>query len=242
MAVLNINRGNSTSNPYFVQLAGGIIQPARTVTAATDTATINDYLILDNAASNAITQKLPAGLSSLQTMVIVVKKTDSTANIVTVDGNGSTIDGASTLVLYSQNSSVTLQWNGAAWSIEGFNAGNWANWTPTVTAAGSMTVSALSITFAQFKRTFSNVLIQLRFSATLGGSPSNTVQPTLPIAAVGGTIQVLLVVADTVSASAAASIGFAAGGSSVGSCLLTGAPNWPLGAVTITLAGFYRIA
>jgi len=230
VSVLNINRGNSTSNPYFVQLAGGIIQPSRTVTAATDTATINDYLILDNAASNAITQKLPAGLSSVQTMVLVIKKTDSTANIVTIDANGSTIDGASTFLLYTQRSAVTLQWNGASWSIESFTSGLFASYTPTVAAAGSMTVSGFSIANAQFTRlslSVAQVVIDVGF--TLGGSASSDVTVTLGIAAnaalqpmvasaslpTGQTILMQLLTQGTVLL-----------------CRMNPFGNWPLGAVS----------
>jgi hypothetical protein len=176
----------TTTNPFIVALSGAMIQPVRTVTAATDTATINDFLILDNAASNAITQKLPAGLSSVQTMLIVVKKTDATVNIVTIDANGSTIDGLSTLKLYSQNSSVTLQWNGASWSVENWTSGAWANWTPTISGSGSMTVSGITINEAQFLLNSPYELsFKLFFQCTLGGTASGNVFATPPISAFG---------------------------------------------------------
>jgi hypothetical protein len=186
MSVLNINRGNAPTNPVYMQLSAGIIQPSRTVTAATDTATIADYLILDDATANAITQKLPAGLSSLQTMLLVIKKTDATANIVTIDANGSTIDGLSTLKLYSQGCAVTLQWNGASWSIESWTSGAWANWTPTITGSGSMTISAITINEAQFLlNTPYELSFKLFFQCTLGGTANSNVFATPPIGALG---------------------------------------------------------
>lgn len=48
--------------------------------------------------------------------VITVKKTDSSVNLITIDGNASeTIDGELTLVLTDQNESATLVSNGTNW-------------------------------------------------------------------------------------------------------------------------------
>jgi hypothetical protein len=239
MSVLNINRGNAPTNPQYIQLSAGIIQPSRTVTAATDTATLADYLILDNAAANAITQKLPAGLSSLQTMLLVIKKTDATANVVTIDANGSTIDGASTFLLYTQNSAVTLQWNGATWSIASFTSGLFLSYTPTIAAAGSMTVSGFTVANAQYTRvSLSLVEVILDVGFTLGGSASTDVTVSLGIAA-SGALQPLV-------ASASLSTG------TILMQLLTQGPNvlcrmnpfgnWPLGPVSgFRVNGIYQI-
>src|SRR5690606_31712446 len=51
---------------------------------------------------------------------LVVKKVDSSANIVTVDADGSeTIDGKVTRVLRMQNQSIALVWDGAGWQVMG---------------------------------------------------------------------------------------------------------------------------
>lgn len=48
-----------------------------------------------------------------------VKKTDSTSNVITVDGDGSeTIDGATTFTLNAQNEAHWFQCNGTVWLIE----------------------------------------------------------------------------------------------------------------------------
>ncbi len=50
--------------------------------------------------------------------IITVKKTDSSANAVTLDGNASeTLDGATTLSLPKQYDSATLVCDGTNWTI-----------------------------------------------------------------------------------------------------------------------------
>jgi hypothetical protein len=58
---------------------------------------------------------------------------------------------------------------------------NWVSWTPTVTASGSMTISSLTITDAQYVRVGPLVYFKLQFSCTLGGTASNTIYATVPV-------------------------------------------------------------
>lgn len=46
-----------------------------------------------------------------------VTKSDSSGNTVTVNGNGSNINGSSTLVLSSQYAGVCLYWTGSTWRL-----------------------------------------------------------------------------------------------------------------------------
>lgn len=81
------------------------------------TATANDDVIECNATSGAFTITLPAAASSTGQR-LYIKKTDASANAVTIDGNGSeTIDGATTKALSSQYASYTIICNGSTWSI-----------------------------------------------------------------------------------------------------------------------------
>ena len=74
-------------------------------------------VILCDASSGGFTVNLPAAATSTD-RVYIIKKTDSSANAVTVDGNGSeTIDGATTAVLAVQNQSITISCTGSAWVI-----------------------------------------------------------------------------------------------------------------------------
>lgn len=82
------------------------------------TVTVGDYVVyLCNASSNAQTCNLPAVASSTHRVYYFVK-TDSSANTVTIDGNGSeTINGALTKVLSAQYDKVTIICSGSAWFI-----------------------------------------------------------------------------------------------------------------------------
>jgi hypothetical protein len=76
-----------------------------------------DYLILANAAGGAITLNLPPA-ALVPGRIYVIKRTNSGANTVTVDANGSeTIDGALTHVLSPQWNAITIISNGTDWYI-----------------------------------------------------------------------------------------------------------------------------
>ena len=77
------------------------------------TATLDDSTIEVDASGAARTITLFAA-SGNAGKILVIKKTDSSANAVTVDGNASeTIDGATTISLASQYSTAILQVNAA---------------------------------------------------------------------------------------------------------------------------------
>jgi len=79
----------------------------------------SDDVILANAAGGAFTLTLPA-ISGIAGRVIIVKKTDSSANAVTIDGNSTeTIDGAADFQLYNQYESVRLIATSTEWSVLG---------------------------------------------------------------------------------------------------------------------------
>lgn len=122
---------NLTDNPKGLAYAGQV----RPITASYS-ARIEDHTILANATSAALTVTLPA--SPKRYHVIVVKKTDSSANAVTVDGYQSeTIDGATTLVLTGQYQSVTLHYYSGQWYV--LNPADLRNEARTATAAGLTT-------------------------------------------------------------------------------------------------------
>jgi hypothetical protein len=76
-----------------------------------------DDVCLVSASGGAVTITLPAA-SIGSGAVYSVKKTDASANVVTVDGAGAeTIDGAATYALTVQYQSVTVVSTGSAWAI-----------------------------------------------------------------------------------------------------------------------------
>lgn len=81
------------------------------------TVAAGDSLILCNATAGAITVNLPAVASSTG-RILNIKKIDSSANAVTLDGNSSeTIDGQLTQSTTTQYASFTIQCDGSAWYI-----------------------------------------------------------------------------------------------------------------------------
>jgi len=84
----------------------------------TDTTLDNTYqVLLCDCTSGDITLTLPAAADNVGLMYHV-KKTDSSANIVTVDGNASeTIDGATTQTITSQYDSIKIISDGTNWGI-----------------------------------------------------------------------------------------------------------------------------
>lgn len=85
--------------------------------AATGAPASDDYTLLCNAASGAITVNLPAAASSAK-RALVIKKIDASANAITIDPNGAeVIDGAATLALSAQWQSAMIHCNGTAWYV-----------------------------------------------------------------------------------------------------------------------------
>jgi hypothetical protein len=79
--------------------------------------TESNIFVACNATSGAMTITLRAA-SGLTGYVVAVKKTDASANAVTIDGNSSeTIDGATTKVISKRYDSLSLVCDGSNWHI-----------------------------------------------------------------------------------------------------------------------------
>lgn len=78
----------------------------------------NHQLLLCDATAGAITLTLPLAATAADGFTVAIKKSDVSANAVTVDGNGTeTIDGGLNFILSSQYEYVVLVCNGTSWSI-----------------------------------------------------------------------------------------------------------------------------
>ncbi len=85
--------------------------------SATTTLDDTDAVVLVNASGGAVTVNLPAA-AGVTRRSYVIKKTDSSGNVVTVDASGAeTIDGTTTRTLASQFDSLTIVCDGTAWFI-----------------------------------------------------------------------------------------------------------------------------
>jgi hypothetical protein len=78
---------------------------------------LGDQTVLVTATGGATTIKLPA--TATAGVICTVKKVDASANAVTVDGNGHTIDGAASVSLGTQWKAVRVQGDGTNWAVIG---------------------------------------------------------------------------------------------------------------------------
>lgn len=131
-------------------------------TAAYTVALADFGKLIDASASGAaFTVTLPAAATVGDGFVIAVKKTDSSTNAVTIDGNGAeTIDGATTLVLDRQYDSIVLRCDGSNWHVVSGRAAGLVL-VATASASASATVdfsSGIDATYDEYLITFSNVV------------------------------------------------------------------------------------
>jgi hypothetical protein len=86
------------------------ISSAPTITAA-------DYTFACDATAAGFTVTLPAAATNTG-RIFNIKKVDSSVNAVTIDGNGAeTIDGAATLAITTQWTSIKVQCTGTEWIV-----------------------------------------------------------------------------------------------------------------------------
>lgn len=96
----------------------GLTPVVTTETAASvsPSATRGQRALLCNCTTNAITVNLPTAVGNAA--IYNVKKTDASANTVTIDPSGAqTIDGAATVVISVQFASLTLISDGSNWYV-----------------------------------------------------------------------------------------------------------------------------
>ncbi|NOZ46911.1 MAG: hypothetical protein GXO79_09025, partial [Chlorobi bacterium] len=109
---------DSTITANKLESQGGLSAGLNSITG-NYTATVDDYTILASTSSSDITISLPAA-STVKNQIFVIKKTDSNAYNVIIDGSGSeTIDGAATQSLTAQFMAYTIQSDGSNWYIIG---------------------------------------------------------------------------------------------------------------------------
>lgn len=119
---------------YIKNRSAGAV--ASKTTTYTISAGDNDRIISCDATSAAFTVTLPAVANVYSGFKVTVKKTDSSANAVTVDGDGAeTIEGIASVLLRNKNDCVTLVSNGTSWLKVGVGAFN----VSVFTASGTWT-------------------------------------------------------------------------------------------------------
>lgn len=112
------------------------------------TVTTSDYLLTGDTSGGAFTFTLPTAVGNAG-KEFVFKKTDTSSNALTIDGDGSeTIDGDTSLTLDLQNEFIKIISNGTSWDII-------AKYVPTVHIVGassggtSITANTTNIDFTE---------------------------------------------------------------------------------------------
>jgi len=98
----------------------GLLRGVTSAKSASFTVQTTEFgqIYLCNATSAAIIATLPSAATAGNGFKVAFKKTDSSANAVTLTPNGAdTIDGAATYALTTQYSSVVVVSNGSVWSV-----------------------------------------------------------------------------------------------------------------------------
>lgn len=127
--IVGMNNG-ATAPEYKTVTAGygvSVTHAANSITIAQNasvttktgayTATSSDKVLLCDATSAGFTITLPAAASS-SGVTLTIKKIDSSANAITVDGDSTElIDGSQTIAISFQHQSVDLVCNGTAWYL-----------------------------------------------------------------------------------------------------------------------------
>jgi hypothetical protein len=107
--------GGSTNSSGATLHTAGSFGTRVLSTSTSITAGVGDHTILVNASGAARTITLPTAIGATG-RIYVIKKTDSSANAVTVATTSSqTIDGTTTRTLASQYSTITVQSDGSNW-------------------------------------------------------------------------------------------------------------------------------
>jgi hypothetical protein len=108
--------GTSMTLSGSTTIGGSLTLPITSKTADY-TITNSDHTVLVSAASANVTITLPTAVG-LTGRVYIIKRTDNSANSLTIDGNAAeTIDGAATRNISLQYQTLTLQSDGANWFI-----------------------------------------------------------------------------------------------------------------------------
>jgi hypothetical protein len=114
-----LKQRNAASDAWVIRAT---LSDDRVVTKTTAyTVALGDYdkLILCSASGAAFTVTLPAAATAGDGFRVSLKKTDSSVNAVTIDGNASeTIDGALTVAMGNQYDAFDLICDGSNWHID----------------------------------------------------------------------------------------------------------------------------
>ena len=163
--------------------------------------------------------------------------------------NGQTISGSAALSGQTLSGNATLSGTitcSGSLAIStpaniSFGSG-WQTWTPTISATGGMTTSGASGS-ALYIRIGPWIFFQINYSTTLGGTASNAVIFSVPISSSsqGGTVSPAAGVISIVGQTFAPAMLYVNSSNQI-VCYVNSGANYPSGAATFYISGFYRCA
>jgi hypothetical protein len=138
------------------KLEAGYKDVAVTSVTTTYTALSTDEVISASASGASFTITLPTAVGTTGRQY-TIKKTDSTSNTVTIDGNSAeTIDGATTYVLNEKNQAVRIVSNGSNWIVQGGLSNNaYVFIAGAGNSGGAVTANTTDLTFTEVTDTHS---------------------------------------------------------------------------------------
>lgn len=131
-----------------------------------------DDVVFCNATAGAITVDLPAAASHTG-RVVTFRKTDTSTNTVTIDGNGSeTIGGSTTRLLHTVGETYDIVSDGSNWQVLRHDTDvEWTAYTPTLIGDSNGTTFTNQTTTGKWKRVGDTMHVQIHtsFSGAPGG-------------------------------------------------------------------------
>lgn len=122
----------------------------QSVVSKTTTYTLTDldYLVKVDTTSANFTLTLPTA-SGRTGKIFVIKKTDNSVNVVTIDGNASeTIDGGLNYKMVVQNDTIVIQSDGTNWQIiQHYNKAPYAQLSHTANQMNPSSAAAVNVVF-----------------------------------------------------------------------------------------------
>lgn len=172
--VAGVNKSHGITS---AMLASGTQTPVSTVSKSADyTALPSDGMILYDTSGGPHTLTLYTAGSVNAGFTIIVKKTSSDVNALTIAANGGeTIDGAATTSIITQNEIVTLVSDGTNWQLQERNyPKGWINGGATVLTgdAGGLSKGVNLYDTVWYRRDGDSMYVRIQYqqTATTGGS------------------------------------------------------------------------
>ena len=103
-----------------------------------------------------------------------------------LQGNGHLLNNNTAITLWF-GQTITYFYNPVAgvWQGLSWNPGNWIPWAPVITASGGMTLTNLVLNSLLWQPSYVTAHFSFSLSFTLGGTPSTSINVSLPFPAIG---------------------------------------------------------